>query len=324
MKKDLISVIVPVYNVEKKINRCINSLLEQTYQDLEIIVINDGSTDSTVQKCEEYSINNQIKYISVCNGGVSNARNIGIKNAKGSYITFVDADDYVEKEMIERLYQAIGNCDLAICGKNVITKNGVICETINLELEQVEKTDILLLYKTKILNPPYCKLYKTDIIHTNQMEFDTSVSNGEDLLFNLQYIKNITQPIAILKENLYNYEKINQNGLSEKYHKNMLEMKTKIVEQMKKDIHVLKQEERDFEIILFDLLFSAVTNELKDKSKNLIKRYNQAYKILKSKEVMDQIKKLRDKEILKQFDFMILTSYFYGLYIIFLRKRIKL
>lgn len=323
MKSDLISVVIPAYNVEEKINRCINSLLEQTYQNLEIIIVNDGSTDLTAQKCEEYSNRNEIKYISISNGGVSNARNIGMKSAKGKYITFVDADDYIEKDMIEKLVNLIMDSDLVICGKNVVTKDGVIQEEIKIDKAKVEKEDILLLYKAKILNPPYCKLYRTEIIRMNQLQFDSYLSVGEDLLFNLQYIKQIVQPITILKENLYNYEKLNANGLSEKYHKNMLEMKTKIVKEMKKDIHVSEKEERDFEIILFNLLFSSVTNEWKDKSNSLWHRYVNAYKKLKSKEIMDQIETLKKKQIITTFDEKLLNSYLYGFYIIFLRKRIK-
>lgn len=323
MKNDLISVIIPAYNVEEKINRCINSLLEQTYPNLEIIVVNDGSTDLTAQKCEQYSHNNQIRYISISNGGVSNARNVGMRSAKGKYITFVDADDYVEKDIMEKLVDKIIDSDLVICGKKVITKDAVIQEEIKIEKSKVKKTDLLLLYQAKILNPPYCKLYKMDIIRKNQLQFDTNISVGEDLLFNLQYIDKILEPIAIVKENLYYYEKLNTNGLSEKYHKNMLEMKTKIVKEMKKDIHVSQQQEREFEIILFQLLFSSVTNEWKNKSKTIVSRYREAYKKLKSKEVMDQIEKLKAKKILTSFEYRILTSYFYGFYIIFLRKRIK-
>jgi glycosyltransferase involved in cell wall biosynthesis len=323
MKNDLISVVIPAYNVEEKINRCINSLLEQTYPNLEIIVVNDGSTDSTAQKCEQYSHNKQINYIAISNAGVSNARNVGMRSAKGKYITFVDADDYVEKDMLEKLVNRIMDSDLVICGKNVITKDAIIHEEIKIGTTKVKKKDLLLLYQAKILNPPYCKLYKMDIIHRNQLQFDTNVSVGEDLLFNLQYIDKIFKPIAIVKENLYYYEKLNANGLSEKYHKNMLEMKTKIVKEMKKDIHVSQQQEREFEIILFQLLFSSVTNEWKDKSKNLFSRYSEAYKKLKSKEIMNQIEKLKEKRILTAFEYRILTSYFYGFYIIFLRKRIK-
>lgn len=108
MKKDLISVIVPVYNVEKYLDKCLTSILDQSYQNLEIILIDDGSTDNSRKICDEYKKKDQrIKVIHKKNGGLSDARNVGIKSATGKYITFVDSDDYVDEDYVEYLYHLI-------------------------------------------------------------------------------------------------------------------------------------------------------------------------------------------------------------------------
>ena len=116
--KDLISIIVPVFNVETYVSDCINSLIKQTYKNLEIILVNDGSTDNSLRICNEYAIkDSRIKIISKDNGGVSDARNAGLAKATGTYIGFVDSDDFIHPQMYELLYNAINQneADLAVC-----------------------------------------------------------------------------------------------------------------------------------------------------------------------------------------------------------------
>ena len=116
---ETISIIIPVYNVEKYLNKCLNSVIEQTYKNIEVILIDDGSTDNSGKICDEYAKNDiRIKIIHQQNGGVSTARNNGLEHATGKYITFVDSDDYIEKEMIETMAKKImkKNADIVICG----------------------------------------------------------------------------------------------------------------------------------------------------------------------------------------------------------------
>ena len=119
MDKDLISVIIPVYNVEKYLIRCVDSVVNQTYKNLEIILVNDGSTDSSGILCDKLAKNDaRIKVIHKENGGLSDARNIGQQESKGVYIIFVDSDDYVHVDMINSLYEQITNenADVSMCG----------------------------------------------------------------------------------------------------------------------------------------------------------------------------------------------------------------
>lgn len=142
-----ISIIVPVYNVEKYLTKCIDSIINQTYKDLEIILVDDGSTDNSGQICDQYAIkDNRIKVIHKENGGLSDARNVGIKNSTGEYLSFIDSDDYIDKDMIECLYNAITdtNSDIAVCGKYIEKETGkYYLKNVNLQLKIYDSKEAL-------------------------------------------------------------------------------------------------------------------------------------------------------------------------------------
>jgi len=137
---DLISVVVPVYNVEKTLERCIESIQNQTYQNIEILLINDGSKDSSLKICEKYAKKDKrIHVFSKENGGLSSARNMGIDNMKGKYVTFVDSDDYIDPVMIEELYKLLKSkpsISMAICPCHVVRKQ-------HQEIKKVENPQII-------------------------------------------------------------------------------------------------------------------------------------------------------------------------------------
>lgn len=119
MKEDLISIVIPVYNVEKYIKKCLESVLNQTYKNLEIIIVDDGSPDLCPKICDEYAKkDNRIRVIHKENGGLSDARNVGILHSTGKYITFIDSDDWVKNDFVESLYNNLvnNNCDISCCG----------------------------------------------------------------------------------------------------------------------------------------------------------------------------------------------------------------
>ena len=121
MKK--ISIIVPIYNSETYLRRCLISLINQKYNNLEIILVNDGSTDNSLSICKEYEKkDSRIKLINQLNKGVAHTRNIGLDVATGDYITFVDSDDFIDKNMYSELIENIDSCDIAVC-RYVILKN---------------------------------------------------------------------------------------------------------------------------------------------------------------------------------------------------------
>ena len=129
MEEELISIIVPVYKVEKYLDKCINSIVSQTYKNLEVILVDDGSPDSCGKMCDEWTKKDtRIKVIHKENGGLSDARNFGLDCAKGKYIQFVDSDDYIEKDMIEFLYKNLkeNNADISICSNYMVDEENVI------------------------------------------------------------------------------------------------------------------------------------------------------------------------------------------------------
>lgn len=168
MGHDLISVVVPVYNVHSFLDNCVKSILNQTYKNIEIILVDDGSTDDSGSVCDSYAkIDNRINVIHKANGGLSDARNIGIKKAQGSYITFVDSDDYIDKNYIESLYILItkNNSDIA-CSRmkktdslndKIINKN----EKINIynSIDAIKE----ILYQRNIDNSAPSKLFKKEL-----------------------------------------------------------------------------------------------------------------------------------------------------------------
>lgn len=125
LKYKKISVIVPVYNVANYLPKCIDSILAQTYENIEVILVDDGSTDNSGKICDEYAKkDNRIKVIHKENAGLSSARNKGIEVASGEYLAFIDSDDYISEKMFQLLYDAIGNSELAICGYSCVDEDG--------------------------------------------------------------------------------------------------------------------------------------------------------------------------------------------------------
>ena len=169
--EDLISVIIPIYNVEKYLKRCIDSIISQTYKKIEIILVDDGSTDSCPNICDNYSaIDKRIMVIHKKNGGLSDARNLGIKSAKGKYIIFVDGDDSVKNEYVEALHDAIikDSADITACG-NIDVYKGVVIERhprTRKIYSGVEATKEIF-YDRDIDTCAVSKLYKKELFNNN-------------------------------------------------------------------------------------------------------------------------------------------------------------
>ncbi|MDU5153697.1 glycosyltransferase family 2 protein, partial [Clostridium sp.] len=219
MEEGLISIIVPIFNAENSLEKCLNSLIDQTYKNIEIILINDGSTDRSLEICNKYEVlDSRIKVLNNKNKGVSKSRNEGIKIAKGEYIQFVDSDDYIESDACNTLINSIRNSctELVICGLNIIKNDKVIRNPhVDNRIINVKEKEEDLLYVLKILNSPCNKLYKRDKIRNL---FDENIDLGEDLIFNLNYISEIDSAITINKC-LYNVILDNEESLNRKFDK---------------------------------------------------------------------------------------------------------
>ena len=195
MKKVKVSVIIPVYNVEKYLKRCLDSIVNQTLKDIEIIIVNDGSTDNSKKICEKYLNNDKrIRLINQANKGVSVARNNGIVNSNGEYIIFIDADDYCENNMFEELLKlaCFNKNSLVVCGYYKVFKNNKICVLSN-ESETINKNKIYekILTTEEVGGYLWNKIFKASIIKDNNIKFNTKVNYCEDILFVNEYVKKI-------------------------------------------------------------------------------------------------------------------------------------
>ena len=222
--KTKVSVIVPIFNAEKTLHSCVESILAQSYRNLEIILVNDGSTDGSLEICKKFvDVDNRVIVINKINGGVSSARNSGLKVANGDFIQFVDADDTMQPNMTEKLVESIfeTSADIVVCGYNRIGAKSVTTKQPKDAFYSdplAFKDAFVELYKGAFFNAPWNKLYRRDKIKTL---FDENISMGEDLLFNLAYFSNCDK-ISIISDNLYNYNVASQVSLAGKYDDSLL------------------------------------------------------------------------------------------------------
>lgn len=219
-----ISVVVPVYNTEKYLARCLDSLLAQTYKALEIIVVDDGSTDKSGEIADFYTKKDErIQVLHIQNGGVSNARNQGIARATGEYIAFVDSDDTVRENMYERLMDVALKTGADIVSSNLLINGEVITHPLKenyLYPQQEVKKEILPSFSrngaiaiTAFTN----KIIKSQIIKENHLEFYVGFSYQEDLMFMINVLANISS-FYYLPEAFYEYYPM-PTGLYSSYRK---------------------------------------------------------------------------------------------------------
>lgn len=225
---EVLSVVIPAYNVENYIERCINSVLNQNLKNIEIIVIDDGSKDKTSDICLEISKNNRnVIYRKVQNKGCSAARNLGISMAKGKYIAFLDSDDWVDTEMyMEMLEEAEKKqADIVICGFKKLDENRNLLSTV--KVPKKSDKDEYIDCTTEWFSSPCNKLYKKEILDKNNIKFLLNVYTGEDMIFNFMCFF-YSKKIVSLDRPFYNYF-MNQSSVSNNY-KNRTDIYTVIEE----------------------------------------------------------------------------------------------
>ena len=203
MNECKLSIIVPVYGVEKYIDKCLNSLVKQSLKEIEIIVVNDGTKDNSQKIIDKYvkKYPDKIKSYIKENGGQGSARNYGLKKATGEYIGYVDSDDFVEKDMYKKLYNKAkeNNYDIVVCGNYNVSEDyqnkniDAFINNYNTDLENI------FFGKMAVWN----KIYKRDILIKNKLEFKEKVWY-EDLAFTLKAIMN-SNTFAFIDEPLYDY-----------------------------------------------------------------------------------------------------------------------
>ena len=221
---DKISVIIPVYNVSKYLEKCLKSVLEQSYKNLEIILVNDGSSDDSLKICEQYEKKySKIKLIDLeKNYGISYARNKGLLYAKGKYIIFIDSDDWLEINMIESLYNNLvkNNADMSICDYYINFEKKEKIHNLYCKEEIIAEKEKM--YKYLLDNAFYGgylwnKLIKKDIIDNSNIKFDERVKVCEDLFFLSKVLENVEKIVYSPKEKLYHYRQRKNSAVNFSY-----------------------------------------------------------------------------------------------------------
>lgn len=242
MEQPKVSVIIPVYNSEKYIARCLDSVIEQTYKNIEIIIINDGSKDKSKEILDEYEKKypNIIRHIEQENKGVAKTRNYGIKIANGNYITFIDNDDYIDKDYIETFVNVLkeNEYDIVMGGYRRPNEYGKIIKELELQDEEWSKFMIMA---------PWAKIYKKSYLINNNIEF-LSVNLGEDIYFNLKAVL-ISDKIKIIPYTGY-YWFFNTASVSNTTQKNITQLQ--VYELLNNCYDMVKKEgllEKNYKII---------------------------------------------------------------------------
>ena len=301
MKKinDLVSIIIPFYNAEKYIDKCMNSILQQEYKNIEIIFVNDGSIDNSLNKLKEYK-DNRIKIYSQNKKGVSAARNLGMEKANGKYIAFMDIDDELDSLYIKKFIESAEaeKVDVVICNYNEIYSDGSKKEillpwkNIKIDKKTIEERLIPQMIsenenEMSIRGLVWRTFIKKKTIDDNKLRFIEGIQIAEDLLFVIQLYNRVNE-IYVLRDCLYNYYKNSESTLN-KYLDNMIE--TNIIFH-NYFVDVLKKE-------------NLYNNNKKRYLKNKLQKYtieiSNAVRCPKIKETYKQIKKTR-KNYLEEFE----------------------
>lgn len=303
MNTNLVSIIIPVYNSEKHIERAIKSVLEQTYKNIELIIVNDGSTDNTknyIMKLKKDD--SRIKYFENINSGVSFARNIGLNNSTGKYIGFVDADDYIENNMIELLVNTAEKytCDIVSCIYERVYPDIIIPEIPKIREGYYNIQDFNDIIYPHLFGSKYLdtiiplnivtKLFKRKIIEDNSIRFETDLKFGEDLLFTQKYFLYSNTFYFLAEEKLYKYT-YNKQSATNMYSDNKWNNRKLGFYTRKEFIKKFPQYELKKQLpyaILRDSI-NAINNAGKNIDANKTQRLNELAQIVKDKDLQQAL-----------------------------------
>lgn len=293
MDNELISVIVPIFNTERYLERCIDSIINQTYHNLEIILIDDGSTDNSLKICNIYKEKDaRIEVVHSENRGVSHARNLGIDIAKGEYIAFVDSDDYIEKNMYNELYIRIkeDETEMAVCNFS----NNKSLEELPIVITQFEFLSYIL-DKDKFRGFLTNKLYKRNLI--DKQRLDEKIYICEDLMFNCEYALKC-KSCSIIDKKLYNYELREDSAVNDSQYnpkrKTSLDVYERLIELYRINAYESMNKLyccyiKEYSVIIYQLTKINANEEIKDIKKSLkqtlreTKKYCNCWEIIEIK-----------------------------------------
>ena len=262
MKEKMISIIIPVYNSRERLRECLESVVAQSYENKEVIVVDDCSTDGSLEICREYEKNYSFfRVYTKENEGVSAARNYGLSKARGEYIEFVDSDDMLYPDACKLLEERIrrDGSDLVIGGYYNEKEERKILYGDALFSERKEfMKEFPGLFSGFFLHVPWNKLYRRSVIEAAGAEFPRDFSKGEDLLFNLRVLEK-TEKISVMNEVLYFYYNISENSLSFRFREDAMEIEERLYRAV--EAFYKKYDEGESLVFLHRFYLTAVKNK---------------------------------------------------------------
>lgn len=308
-----VSIIVPVFNVEDYLEECIRSLLDQSYKNIEIILINDGSTDHSSLICNNLKeIDNRIILINQKNLGVSSARNVGLSIASGEYILFVDSDDIVHCDYVKKMVNSINNIDMVICGyvekykilsiPHKVVENEMIINNISAISKMFDRE----YYGGYLWN----KLFKKSIIDCNNITFDSNIHMCEDLLFVSKYLCKCTN-IIVIPDLLYNYRMRESSAV---WNKNSNKYESLFIS-YNKLYKLFVNNNISLDYLKYEILNSVYSNNLSIKKVEKFFNYDlsDSYKQIKSSNLISRNNKIK----------LFIKKNFNYIYIMYINKKVK-
>lgn len=283
MKQPKVSIIIPIYNAEKYLYQCLNSIKNQSYKNIEVIMVNDGSTDTSSDICEKYLEDCRFKLINKKNGGVSSARNIGIEECSGEYILFVDSDDWCDINLLTETIEGNEIYDLICFSYFKAYKDKEIKEELRVEKDSDIKKEIL--FNKTIGGYLWNKVFKSKIIKEYHIKFNENISYCEDLLFIKKYIEYVKK-VKYINKPLY-YYRIRKSSISNNFYsiKNISILNA---------CELLIDEYREDKIFVNDLMFSYILNYYKLR-KFIPNNFNINLDILSKENELSNNKNIKEK-----------------------------
>ncbi|MDQ0903968.1 glycosyltransferase family 2 protein [Paenibacillus sp. V4I7] len=281
-----VSVIVPVYNCEKFISKCIDSIIHQTYSNIEVVIVNDGSTDRSEEIVNGFKEKDaRIVYYYQDNSGPSDARNHGINKSTGEYLAFIDSDDTVDRYYIELLLDKMktSEADLVCCGYKDISEYGVLNYT-DFDFENSTSLHLFIDMVCKGTGGVlWSKLYKKEIISEYNLKMDKSIFMSEDLIFVLQYALHC-KSFAAIKGHLYYYNRLNQNSISSNISIDYIQNYIAVCKHLEKIYFIADMHENKTKEI--------ITKRIQDMVINLVQLQSRNIKVIGMKNAIYNVKKI--------------------------------
>lgn len=299
---EIISVIIPVYNVREYLEKCVESIEVQTYKNFEIILVDDGSSDGSEKLCDELSLKyGNIVVIHQKNAGASSARNNGLSVAKGKHVIFCDSDDCIDSSMFEKLLKAKELYPelLPVCGIKKISAQDQRDYLIDGEkISVVDKKDFFVIQEAQLFNAPVNKLFDKEIIDKYSIRFNSQIVLGEDMIFNSDYVMKANCDFVVVNEPLYFYNIFVGNSVSKKFLPDILDNYIALDNKFCEFIEFTHTDMNKYGRRLATIRLFSIVNSIK----NTMSHANPATKSEKIKQIKNILNSFDVKEIVSKAD----------------------